>query len=437
MMRLLVCAILTVLLVGFVLGPVAGCAPDNSGVQPDNQNDGGDDDGDDGDDTNPPSQLLYPGDLSYQGAFRVPGGSNGTNWEWCNPGGGMTYYPGGDAMGASDNYPGSLFASGFALDMQISEISIPEPKKSSTKNCAELNTATTIQPFRDIIGQLVNVGSLEIPRVGLQYLPAQGNQGSGKLYFCWAQHFQEQVASHGWCGTDLSNPNVAGAWFIGDYRIYSVNDYMFDIPEYWAEEYTPGMRLVTGRFRDGGWSGQGPALFAIGPWNHGNPPPPGTRLEAVPLILYTSTEDYDAPQYTMNDYHHSDEWTGGAWIATNDKTAVVFVGTKGTGECWYGDQNGPCLDCAGDRGWWSDNFEGRIIFYDPSDLADVAQGIKQPHEPQPYAFLKIDSYLYHIRSTQQWYHTGAVGYDRERGILYVLEPNSDGDKPLIHVWKID
>ena len=417
-------AMILMLLAGLIAGPGMGCSPVQSGGESGNQNNDGSDDGNNGDDTTAPSQLLYPKDLSYQGAFRVPGGSNGTSWEWTSPSGGMTYY--------SD----SLFATGFALDMQISEISIPTAVNSAQKNPSALNVATTIQPFHDIVGQLVNVPALEIPRVGLQYLPAQGNQTEEKLYFCWAGHFQDQGVSHGWCGTDLSNPGIAGGWQIADYRIYSVNDYMFEIPGYWVQENTPGMRLATGRFRDGGWSGQGPSLFAIGPWNQGNPPAAGSKLDAVPLLLYTSTEDYDAPQHTMNDYHHSDEWTGGAWISSNDKTAVIFAGTKGTGECWYGDSNGPCLDCAGERGWWSDGFEGRFIFYDPADLAEVALGTKEPHEPQPYASMNIDPVLYHIQSSQQWYHTGAVAYDRERGVIYMMEPHGDGDKPLVHVWEI-
>jgi len=56
------------------------------------------------------------------------------------------------------------------------------------------------------------------------------------------------------------------AWRVGSYSIYSVNDYMFDIPTNWAAANTPGMLLATGRYRDGGWSGQGPTLFACGPW---------------------------------------------------------------------------------------------------------------------------------------------------------------------------
>ncbi len=387
--------------------------------------------------TNPLTTLLQPEDLTYVGAFRLPAGSGGSNWEWSGSPGGLAYYPDGDANGPDDGYPGSLFGTGYDVEMLFSEIAIPLPVVSPGKNPADLNTARTLQPFHDILGDLVDVRTLEIPRVGLEYLPPQGNQTGGKLYFCWAEHFQEQTVSHGWCNPDLANPQTAGGWYVGDYRIYSVNDYLFEIPASWAQAYTPGKRLATGRFRDGGWSGQGPSLFTIGPWNHGSPPPPGTKLAATPLLLYTSTEDYDAPQYTMEGYHHSDEWSGGAWITAGEKTAVIFVGTKGTGNCWYGDSNGPCDECAGERGWWSDGFEGQIIFYDPADLAEVAQGLKQPHEPQPYASLNIDQHLYHLRSDQQWHHLGAAAFDRQRGLLYVIEPLADHDKSLIHTWKVN
>ncbi len=56
-----------------------------------------------------------------------------------------------------------------------------------------------------------------------------------------------------------------------------------------------------------------------------------------------------------------------------------------------------------------------------------------PYEPQPYATLIIDPYLYSIQSRQQKHHLGAVAFDRENGILYVLEPLADEEKSLIQV----
>ncbi|MEN8154509.1 MAG: hypothetical protein ABFR75_10845 [Acidobacteriota bacterium] len=384
-----------------------------------------------------PTELLMPENLQYIGAFRLPGPDYGIkSWAWG--GYALTYFPGGDTGGSDDGYPGSLFGTGHAWEYQVSEISIPVPVVSDEKNLSELNIATVIQPFSYIF----DVRSLEIPRGGLAYLPKKGEQSSDKLYFCWGFHMQDGPPSltHGWSETDLLKPDIKRGWFLGGLsdhiRNMSTNDYLFDIPSNWAKEYSSSMELGTGRFRDGGWSGQGPSIFAIAPWNDGSPPQDGSELKNIPLLLYTSTYQAGGEHHRMDNYHHSDEWSGAAWLTKGNKAAIIFAGTKGTGDCWYGDSNGPCLDCEGERGWWSTGFEGQFIFFDPSDLAAVASGDKEPWEPQPYAKLNIDKYLYHINSGRQWYHLGAIAFDREGGLLYVFEPFGDGEKPLIHVWRI-
>jgi len=391
-----------------------------------------------------PTERLQPGDLVYRGAFRLPDASGGSSWDYS--GDAMAYYPNGDPSGPPDGHPGTIFGVGHDWQKYVSEISIPAPVVSINRSPDELNTATTLQEFRDV---RAGVGSLnvlqELPRVGMEYLPPQGAQRSGKLYLCWGAHFQEDeqhVASHMWCDLDLSNSR--GAWCIGDYSLYSVNDYMFEIPRAWADVNTPGMRLATGRFRDGGWGGQGPALFACGPWNHGNPPAPDTVLRATPLLLYSSTASDEPPYHTLDSYHHADEWTGGAWLTAGNKAAVVFIGTKCWGECWYGLADGTVWpdeppyppDPQGQRGWWSTGFAGQMIFYDASDLAAVARGAMRPYEPQPYATLDIDQHLYGVVAGQQKSHLGAACFDRERGYLYVFEPRADGDKSLVHVWAV-
>jgi hypothetical protein len=388
-------------------------------------------------------RLIQPTDLTYLGVFRLPDGPEEIGWGYS--GAAMTYYPHGDPGGPADGYPGSIFATGHDWNQYVSEISIPVPIISPDKDVEDLNTATTLQDFQNIRGDLF--GEFELPRAGLEYLPAQGEQTTDKLYFCWAQHMgdAETNPSHGWCELDLSSPQTAGAWRIGDYWNYVTTDYIFAIPQQWADANTPGMYLATGRFRDGGQGARGPSLLAYGPWNEGNPPAPNSTLSAVPLLLYTDVTAEDG--FTMDNYHHSDGWSGGAWLTAGDKSAVVFVGTKGLGDCWYGFANGvvwpdeppypPVPDPPyNQRGWWSTGFEGQIIFYDPAELAAVARGEMEPYEPQPYATLQIDEYLYDIDSTQPWYYVGAASFDRERGLLYVFEPLADGDKSLIHVWAV-
>lgn len=390
----------------------------------------------------PATGLLQPGDLSYVGAFRLPDGSGGSDWGYS--GDAMAYFPDGDAGGPDDGYPGSLFGIGHDWHKQVSEITIPVPIDSPARTLSALNRAETLRPFTDVrsgVGQLDRLN--EMLRVGMAYLSAQGAQTSGKLYLCFGQHLQEEaerVASHMWCETDLTG--ARGAWWIDDVSPYSVNDYMFEIPAPWADVNTPAMRLATGRFRDGGWSGQGPSLYAIGPWNSGNPPADGAKLDAVPLLQYSSTATDEEPYQTMEGYHHSDEWSGGAWLSASGRAAVAFVGTKGTGECWYGLPDGTVWeepypeDPAGQRGWWSTGFEGQMVFYDPADLAAVARGDREPWEPQPYATMDIDPHLFGVAGSQYKHHVAACSFDPQRGYLYLFEPLADGERSLVHVWRV-
>jgi hypothetical protein len=387
--------------------------------------------------------LIKPQDLEYMGAFRLPEGSNGTSWEWG--GTASAYYPYGDPEGPDDGYPGSIFATGHEWEQQVSEISIPVPVISRDKDINDLNTAVTLQEFHDIKGDLF--GYLEVPRVGLEYLPKQGEQTTDKLYYCWGQHMQEgdDGPSHGWFELDLSNPQIQGPWKIDGQIKYVTADYIFAIDEEWASANTPGKLLATGRFRDGGQGAQGPSLIAYGPWNEGNPPPSGSSLSNIPLLLYSSVYDDMEGVYAMNDYHHSDEWSGSAWLTFDGKTAVIFAGIKGLGSCWYGFYDGTVWpeeppypeEGPGERGWWSDDFTARMIFYDPSDLAKVARGEMESYQPQPYAVMDIDDILYSIPE-YELRHLGALSFDRENGIIYLFEFRGDyeNEKPLVHAWKI-
>ncbi len=368
----------------------------------------------------------------------------------------MTYYPGGDPTGPSDGYPGSIFGIGHDWHYYVSEISIPIPIISD--NLDELNTATTLQGFQDITGGIFDGVYFEIRYGDIEYLPPQGVQESAKLHAVWGQHFEDgDNPTHFWCEVDLSNAQTAGPWYFGNYTPYVTNDYLFEIPQEWAAANTPNKLLAGGRFREGEWGGRGPALFAYGPWNDGNPPSArSTLISMTPLLLYginisrtqavTTSSDMQ-----MDNFNETDEWTGGAWLTASTNSAVVFVGTKGIGNAWYGFADGtvwpdeppyppvppPPND---DRGWWAENYERQIIFFDPAHLAAVAWGTMQTYEPQPYASLNIDPYLHNVDSSLPRYaqegHLGAACFDRARGILYVFQRLADGEKSIVHVWAV-
>jgi len=396
--------------------------------------------------------VLMPEDLEYLGAFRLPDTNGGSNWEYS--GQGLTYYPGGDPAGPDDGFPGSLFGFGHDHHMQVSEISIPEPVIS--RNLDDLNTAVTLQPFADITNGLFNPEEMDLPVADLAYLPSQNGQATGKLHFAFGQHFQDFEPSHGWAALDLSDPHPAGPWVFGNYTNYVTNDYLFDIPADWAAAYTPGQVLVTGRFREGVWGGFGPALFAY------NPPSGGDAVTSVtPLLLYGIqepglTDIVTDESMQMNGYQLADHWMGGAWLSAREESAVIFVGTKAVGHSWYGFANGVVwdYDCAeqspptcpdppewpyDNRGYWAEDYQAQIIFFDPADLGAVARGEMQTWEPQPYAALVLDEYLYYPELDYAEYKrdlVGAAAFDREHSLLYIVERLADEYKSVIHVWNI-
>jgi hypothetical protein len=362
---------------------------------------------------------------------------------------------------------------------QVAEVSIPAPVVSSSLD--DLNEAGIIQGFHNVAAGFFT-GLDEIPRIGMQYLNTQAI--GPKIHLAWGQHFQPtpDVASHAWFEPNLSSPNMQGTWFIGNQSGYSVNGYMLEIPASWAGQHTNGRPLGTGRFRDGGWSGMGPALFAYRPWtDSGAPQASGAHLPETVLLLYQDSQTTTAIEHCLNNYQHPDEWEGAAWLTTGSgKSAVLFAGTKGTGaKYWYGWVNPagpqiPCVEvgligqfelcrqadgtacpaadltgCAGHndtRGWWSSRFEAQFLLYNPADLAQVAAGDMEPWQPQPYAVLDVDSRLFlnpagieeEMLGTgnQRRNRIGAVAYDRNRGHLYVLELFADEAKPVVHVWRV-
>ncbi len=442
------------------------------------------------------SGLIQPSDLLYLGAFRLPEveGNFPAIWDWS--GQTMTYYPQGDPNGSNDGFPGSLFLTGIDIENWVSEISIPAPLISSNVN--NLPFSKTIQPFADVRGGLFS-NFTELPRVGIEYMPAQEGQDKGHLYLTWGQHFHDDPntnigPTHAWCDLNLSHPNTKGAWWVGTREenengfIYRVNDYLFAIPDAWANSYSMGRNLGTGRFRDGGWGGLGPNLFAIAPHREGNPPQPGKELPYTTLLKYSSVMDGD--NHKMKNYSHSDSWSGGAWINAGSNSAVIFVGTKGSGYTWYGyftpdgvgppphypegapcvyyeedimctrpDGETPCTQedlapCLGanvqeeSRGWWSSRFDAVILFYNPNDFASVAINKMQPYEPQPYAILDLDNFLYlnaymedvvmyNGKGNQRKNRFGAPAYDREHNLLFILELFADEYRPVVHIWKIN
>jgi chitodextrinase len=94
------------------------------------------------------------------------------------------------------------------------------------------------------------------------------------------------------------------------------------------------------------------------------------------------------------------------------------------------------VDGCGYKGWHGEPYYAAILFYDPALLAAVVAGQIEPNEVQPYAMLNLEDRMFQqgCRRTV----LGGVGFDRARGLLYVLEREvaGDGYKPIVHVFRL-
>lgn len=399
-------------------------------------------------------------DLLYLGAFKVPNDKS-NNTEWSYGGGGMSFNPKGDPYGANDGFPGSLFGIGKGGQGYVSEYTIPSPVKS--KDLSQLPSAESIQTFQDITGGIIG-GTLTTYKMGdVEFIPQESPLDADKLFWAAYEFYTPEynLDGFGWSSTTITSPDPQKLWRIYDDISSATTRYIFRIPQEWATKYVGGKTVAVGRSRGqsssfvdgikinipildelstaslkGSW---GPSLFAINPWAEGNPPADKSAFSSVTLLRYSELHPFPSPGWSRD----ADDWNDGAWITIGNKSAVIFAGGKGertieNGWLYYGM---PAPDGCDDKGWHAEPYYGAILFYDPNDLAAVAQGIKKPWEPRPYTIFNVEPFLfnaYTCRSTV----LGGVGYDNENNLLYIEERYAGNgistfDKsPVIHVWKL-
>lgn len=401
--------------------------------------------------------VVNPHGFDYLGAFSLP-----EDFAWG--GEAVAYNPDGDGgqTNASDGYPGSLFVTNVNQpeNGRVGEVNIPVPMISGDRNPEELNTATVLNAPVDIRPSSINNWEyVDIWRTGLEVVPDEG-----RLYSTWSIHYTvtgEKHASVSCCAlSDLAGSSKRGAWYVGNPSSFPndamMSDWLFSIPQEWADANCAGRSLVTGRSRDGGLSGLGPTLYAFAPV--GTAPPAANQvLEITPLLEYGSFEGTDNVHFpnSVDGYNHADEWRGASWLTAGSETddptqqAVAIIGNKALGQNWYG-YNGERMrhdwviadlpypefwetDPDG-KGWRAHTRQPMIIFFDPQDLAKTANGEMETYEPQPYAALRISTDLFFGQNHEIF----SSAFDSENQILYVTEFVREPEGRLImHAWKVN
>lgn len=408
-----------------------------------------------------PVQRLQPTDFIYHGAFRLP---EQFNWGAL----GLSYYPSGE--GGS----GSLLVTGFEA------LSSPEHPFESCWNpewdCYAFYGQVNIPnpavdpnwenlPLADLIGGMINFDQGLVADVhreyvfvsDIEYVPKVGSQTRDKVYgaaeFWYPEGvFGEETFPTIWMA-DLDGANARGMFHVGPeenpFHGRKSGSYLFTVPQWYADQYLGGRRLVTGRSRGtpadmepvttyGG--SQGPTLFVFHPQESDEPL---DDLNASPLLYYRvkfpgcagpnigPTDDCDYPGFTM-----CDDWKGGVFADNGTRRSVMLLGYKGLGENCYDEPPVECDDpCSEAHGYHCHPYERQVIFYDVHALGEIALGQRDPWTVLPYAVWRPNEF--YLQGHTCW-NVGGMTFDPVNTRIFMVERGLGGDMnvAVVHVWHV-
>jgi len=389
-----------------------------------------------------PSDHLQPSDLTYQGAFRLPSDCN-----WGSRG--LSYYPAGNGG------LGSLLVTGFDQNApEFAQVSIPEP--TTPANWQDLPEAIMLTSMTNFDGGLLSQYDTEYESFsehtvvsGIAYVPQRGSQTSDKIYGSIDFWYGVIDESHPtiWFA-EIDGSNARGLYHVGPWMLpYHGNksgDYIFSVPQWYADMYLDRRTLVTGKTRGAFNGSQGPTLFAFRPWDSENP---SGDLDAVPMLWYNifypdcagpnvgDKANCDYPDFTM-----CDKWEGGGFVESGEKRAILLLGIKGLGDNTYGTPPPPTNACEDSQGYHCDPYERQVIFYDVDELGEVAQGTRDAWSVVPYLIWQPEEFYLGDAERQTCGEVGSMFSDIEGNRLFMIEKGFGGhtneNAAIVHIWSV-
>jgi hypothetical protein len=407
------------------------------------------------------AEMLSPSDLLYQGAFRLP-----SEFNWGARG--IAFYPDGNGGAGSllvtgfellydPDHPGeSCWNSSWNCGAYFGEVSIPLPAAAPTWDT--LPEAALIRPLTSFDGGLAAGVHREYVFVsGIQVVSRQGSQAGDKIYGSINLWYPEGVAGENTFPTvwfsDLDGANARGMFHVGPeetpFHGRKTGSYLFTVPAWYADLYLGGRTLVTGRSRGTPATGfeaitthggsQGPTLFAFHPFASDNPA--GT-LDALPMLYYRvnfpgcagpnvgDAAECDYPGFTM-----CDDWTGGAFVDSGAKRAILLLGYKALGGNCYDEPPVRCNDpCSDAHGYHCQPYERQVIFYDVGRIGDIAIGLEEPWSVKPYLVWRPDEFY---QQGNTCWNAGGMAYDENGRRLFMVERgfgDGEANAAVVHVW---
>jgi hypothetical protein len=361
--------------------------------------------------------LIRADDISYLGAFALPGGTFEAS----------RFGYGGGALSVLDD---TLFVGGHAWDPgTLAQVAIP-----ATLGIGEWSTlpvATVLQPFADVTDGTFGSGWTlygTMPWGGRLIVAAS-------IYYDAAGN---QTTSHGASSFDLSDSSDftgLGAIAAGA-PPRSQGGYMTPIPVEWQSLL--GGPALTGQccIPIISNTSSGPAATVFDPTEIGDDPS-GATLLWYPL----AHEIVDGT--TQNETFNLATSVVGAAFPTGSRS-VLFFGRHGTGPYCYGigtddpDLHGEptgsgdvyCYDPVhSSKGTHAYPYRHQVWAYDAADLLAVLDGDAEPWEPRPYAVWELEGMADGGTATAV-----AATFAPATGRLYFTEAYSE--RPQVHVFQI-
>jgi hypothetical protein len=338
------------------------------------------------------------------------------------------------------------------------EVAVPALAQES--DWEDLPEASLLTPLTSFDGGLAASVHREYLFVsGIQNVPRQGTQSGDKIFGSLDLWYSEGVAGEDTFPTvwfsDMNGANAKGVFHVGPekapYHGRKTGSYLFTVPSWYADQYLGGRILVTGRSRgtpatgeeeitiDGG--SQGPTLFAFHPFTSDNPT---GNLDALPMLYYRvkfpscagpnmgDPYECDYPGFSM-----CDDWTGGAFVDSGTKRAIMLLGYKGLGGNCYDEPPIVCNDpCIQGHGYHCYPYERQVIFYDVDQLGANALGHQDPWTVLPYTVWRPSEF--YLTCSTCW-NVGGMAFDEEGKRLFMVERGlgeGEMNAVVVHVWSV-
>lgn len=385
--------------------------------------------------------------VEYEGSFRLPVTVGPGKWDEL-----IEDAAEGIAFNPKNN---SLFVVAHQFTQTVTEVSIPTLKK--TDDYYSLNEGTILQTPTDPTdgkrrytgkgGALISANYTEdLDNEYITGLLVVDNSLIGTVYSAYSYALDSDL-SHFKSSTDLSIPDdVQTMLKVGETGAGFVSNYMAHVPTKYQQiigsKYVTGMACKSIMSR----TSFGPSLFGFNPEtfvldpNFVNP--------TTPLVYYPENNATLGGYWTKNQVYNMSVQINGAFFA---KDSVIFVGRNGLGEPLYGsgttDKNLHKQEKDGGAHIWVYDpvyptvhgphaYPYRYWFwaYSLTDLAKVKNGTAKPWEITPYKHGAFNIPM--DKGTYVTGNLGGVANTPDGTRVFIVAQKADGNKPIVHVYRL-